>query len=619
MMFAKPITFFAIAMMALGACKPKQPSEEVLEFVKEFDGKSLAEAREILHTENERVDNFIDFMKHFGEEKTKSFKPEEEEFAAPYKPKAAEELAAKHAAWFEGVGFRQLLEYPNSAVGADGDFRHSNSDIDAPDLFTAKIFFHDGSTDEKKYAMDGSTKIPTVKTMDSILVDASYSYPTKVVMLTLDKQHDKVTYKGAEIKIDKMGDNRVRLLMGDKAYHDFMHIDALNKDGKPLDYTGTNSGANSPDDMRKLLGDFSKTLKSLISKLDKGRFKDVAALQQEIKAQMPDGSPFDEGRDGYTEGYFKGNVAKVNVYLAENVHKEKKQLTLKNLDPNYSGLFMTKDDKSGNYGFKDGSGQFVIPATYKKLSPINPYFFASEDYNGYYYYRLDTATKKLLKLDYEVKELTSQLVTVAKPGATNGTGVMDGNGNMIVPATYEGVYLDATESVLYANKSEEDGPLQGITTLYDYRGQLLSPDAYYTSGATYHNGLLLVMDKAHKICFIDNKGKKAIDLKGYIDAESFSDGLARVRDAGSNNYGFINTKGQRVIPCNYTTAASFNEGISMVYKNNNDTSEVGLINVKNEPVVSFRHASSVSESGDGAKKEYAFDGKKFNAHGVEIR
>jgi hypothetical protein len=619
MKFAKPITFFAVAMMALGACKPKQPSEEVLEFVKELAPKSRSYASKIPQTQNERVDNFIDFMKHFGEEKTKNFKPEEEEFAAPYKPKTVEELAAKHAAWFEGVGFRQLLEYPNSAVGADGDLRHSNSDIDAPDLFTAKIFFHDGSTDEKKYAMDGSTKIPTVKTMDSILVDASYSYPTKVVMLTLDKQHDKVTYKGAEIKIDKMGDNRVRLLMGDKAYHDFMHIDALNKDNKPLDYTGTNSGANSPDDMRKLLGDFSKTLKSLISKLDKGRFKDVAALQQEIKAQMPDGSPFDEGRDGYTEGYFKGNVAKVNVYLAENVHKEKKQLTLKNLDPNYSGLFMTKDDKSGNYGFKDGSGQFVIPATYKKLSPINPYFFASEDYNGYYYYRLDTATKKLLKLDYEVKELTSQLVTVTKPGATNGTGVMDGNGNMIVPVTYEGVYLDATESVLYANKSEEGGPLQGITTLYDYRGQLLSPDAYYTSGATYHNGLLLVMDKTHKICFIDNKGKKAIDLKGYIEAESFSDGLARVRDAGSNNYGFINTKGQRVIPCNYTTASSFNEGISMVYKNNNDTSEVGLINVKNEPVVAFRHASSVSESGDGAKKEYVFDGKKFNAHGVEIR
>lgn len=619
-MLAKPVTFLAMAIIAVSGCKPQQPSEEVLEFVKEFDGKTLPEARAMLNSENEKVESFIHFMKNFKEERPKSFKPEEEDFTTAFKQKPEVELEAQYAAWFDGIGFKQEVEYPNSVVGVDGEFRHTSnfSDIDAPYLTTAKIFFHDGTTSDKSYAMDGSTGIPSVKTIDSIQAEAHYSYPTKVTALTLDKQHNKVTYKGAEIKIDKMGDNRVRLLMGHKAYHDYIHIDALNKDGKPLDYTGKNNGANNPEDMTRLLDDFNKTLKSLISKLDKGRFKDVAALQEEIKAQLPKGSPFDEVQDGYAEGYYKGNVAKVVVYLAETTKDVKKQLTLKNIDPNYSGLLMAKDAKSGNYGFTDASGQFVIPATYKKLSQLNPYFFANEDYNGYYYYRLDTATKKLVKLDYEAKELTSELATVSKPGATNATGVMDGNGNLIIPASYETIYIDTAEAVLYANKSEEDGPLQGINTLYDYSGHLISPESYYTSGNTYHNGLLLVTDKSRKTYFIDNKGKKAIDLKGYVETEPFSDGLARVRD-GKNSYGFINTKGTLVIPCMYESASSFNEGISMARKTNNDQSEVGLINTKNEVVVPFRQASSTSQSGEGAQMEYNFDDKKFNARGGEIK
>jgi|GEM_PF-4592868 len=622
MTLTKPIFIFAIAMITVSACKPKQPSASVLAFVKEFDGKSLTAAREILNNENERVDEFIHFMKSFKKETVKSFKPTEESFAAPFQQPSASELETKYAAFFAGEpGFKQQIAYPNSILGVDGAFRNNGdfSDISIPDFVTAKIFFRDGSTDDKKYLVDGAATIPSVKTIDSVLADASYSYPAKVVMLTLDKQHDKVTYKGATIRIEKLGDNRVRLVMEDKAFSEYLHIDALNKDGKPLDYTSKNNGVGNPEDMSRLLNDFNKKLTSLISQLDKGRFKDVAALQEEIKRQLPDGSPFDEeGRDGYVEGYFKGNIAKVNVYLADTRYEGKKQLMLKNIAPNYSGLFLSKDPKSNNYGFTDASGRFVIPATYKKLSQLNSYFFANEDYNGYYYYRLDTATRQLLKLDYEVRELTSQLAAATKSNATNSAGVMDGNGRWIVPSTYEGIYLDEHEQVLYANKPEEEGPLQGITTLYDYSGHQLSPESYYTNGNTYQDGLLLVEDKAHRRYFIDNKGKKAIDLKAYADASSFSNGLARVKNA-DYKYGFINTKGVLVIPVSYTGATPFNEGISMVNRSNNNVSEVALINTKNELVAPFRHAASTSQSGTGAKMEYTFDDKKYNARGAEVR
>jgi WG containing repeat len=620
MTFNKSITLVALVIVA-GACKSKQPpSAEVLEFVKTFDGKTLPEAREMLNAESEKVSSFIDFMKSFDKEKPKSFKPEEEEFEKPFQLTPADEYAAKYAAYFEGIGFKQIMGVPNSGVGVDGPFRSSSdfSGIDAPDFTTAKIFFHDGTTDTKSYAMDATNNIPGVKTMDSILANVSYGYPTKVSVLTLDKQHDKVTYKGTEIKIDKMGDNRVRLLMGDSAFKDYIHVEALNKDGKTLDYTGRNSGANNPEDMNRLLANFSKTLKGLISQLDKGHFKDVAALQKEIAAEMPDGSPFDEGHNGYTEGYYKGNVVKVNVYMADARNEVKKQLTLKNLEPNYAGLFLTKDDKSGNYGFTDASGKFAIAPTYRKLSQLNPYFFANEDYNGFYYYRLDTGSRKLVKVDNVVKELTSQLVTVNKEGAANSMGVMDGSGNMVIPMAYDGIYLDPVEPVLFANKTDPDKPYEGINTLYTYSGQLLSPDSYYTSGGKFHDGFLLVIDKAHKIYFIDNRGKKAIDLKGYVDAEPFSDKLARVR-AADGKYGFINTQGTLVIPCVYTEASTgFSQGIAMVRKENNSDSETGLINTKNEMVLPFRKTSFTSESGDDLQRVYRLDDKRYDARGVEL-
>lgn len=622
MQFAKPITILAIGTIAMMACKPKQPSEEVLEFVKEFDGKTLAEARQMLQSESEKVDGFIGFMKTFKAEKPESFKPEDEKLTDPYVQKGAAELEAKYVALLAGdLGFKQEVQYPGSVVGIDGDFRRTSdfSDISTPDFTTAKIFFHDGTTLEKPYAMDANTALPSVKTIDSIQADVAYSYPTKVTMLTLDKSHHKVTFKGAEIKIDKMTDNWVRLLMGGVAFHDYIQIEALNKDGKPLDYSSRNSGIDSPGDLNQLMADFSKALKSMIAKLDKGGFKDVAALQAEIKKQFPNGTPFDEaGHDGYVEGFFKGNVAKVNVYLTDDRKKVAQKMTIKNLDPNYSGLFMTGDEKTQAYGFKDATGQFVIPPTYKKLNQLNPYFFANEDYNGYYYYRLDTATRKLVKLDYEARELTSQLATVTKPGVTNGTGVMDGNGNLIIPANFDAIFLDPHEAVLFANRSEEDAPLQGANSLYDYSGHLLSPDVYYTSGGTFHDGFLLVIDKARKIYFVDNKGKKAIDLKGYVDAEPFSEGLAVVRNE-NHQFGFINTKGAVAIPCSYTSASSFNEGIAMVSRTKNDQSEIGLINTKNEAVVPFKQVSSSGQSGEGAKKEYTLDDKKYNAKGVEIK
>lgn len=616
MQYMKRISCVAFTIVLLAACKMKtEPSEELKAFVKQFDGKTLAAAKEELQKESERIDHFIKFMSRMAADKENGYTGKEDT-VAPYQLKPADVFTSGYAACLENLGLTQEIKYPNSVLEANNAVRdNDNYDLEAPDVIAEKIFFADGTTEAKSYALDGTTPIPSPKTIDSVLATVSYSYPVKMTVLKLDKSHSTATFKGAAIKIDKMKDNQLRLTMGDSAYKSYLYIEAFNQDGKPLDYISRNNGSgHDPDDMNKLLTTYNNILQQLVKKIDNGRFKDTHALQEAMLDEMTGGTPFDAGRGGYTQGYYKGKVAGVRAYMAEARVEVKKKMMLKNFSPNYAGLYLIRDAKSDQYGFMDGRGKFVIPPTYREMTAINPFFFSSSDYNGYYYYRLDTATRQLVKLDLVAKEFSPQLVIVMKNEEGGLKGLMNGNGKLVIPMVYDDIMKDGKEPVLYANKSEPDGPLQGICSLYDYRGQLLTPVPYYTNGNTYSDGLLLVYDKTSHHFFLDNKGKKVIDLKGYQDAEPFADGLAKVRNAHFD-FGFINTHGQAVIPCMYATARPFNEGVTMVTKKVNNDTEVGLINTKNEVIVPFS-AASYDIDGKGAKMVYTIGEKKYNAKGV---
>lgn len=89
--------------------------------------------------------------------------------------------------------------------------------------------------------------------------------------------------------------------------------------------------------------------------------------------------------------------------------------------------------------------------------------------------------------------------------------------------------------------------------------------------------LFIIIENNH-IGFINNKGDQVIPPK-YIDAKEFSEGLASVRVNG--HYGFINTKGEMVIPPKYEYAGSFVNGIADVYTNG----EVSFINMEDKRVL----------------------------------
>ena len=74
---------------------------------------------------------------------------------------------------------------------------------------------------------------------------------------------------------------------------------------------------------------------------------------------------------------------------------------------------------------------------------------------------------------------------------------------------------------------------------------------------------MALVKKDDKWGFINTKGKEVIPCI-YTDAKSFSEGLAPVEKNGE--WGYINTKGEEVIHCIYDQAWGFSEGLAPVKK-----------------------------------------------------
>jgi len=596
------------------ACRSKQPSPAVLEFVKQLDGKSLDEARDMLKEENEKVTSFIHFMKNFEDEKPQHFKPGEEKEGIPFSVPDTAQLETAYKLSVSDIGFNQTYYPTYSLLEPDGASLRKSS-LDNPVFTTREIYFHDGTKKSEELELDGFKRLNTFKTVDSALVEANYSYPLKTAAFELDRQHDKTSFKGSSLKVVHIKDNCVRVAMEKEAYQSYLDMEAFNKEGKLLDRTSYHKGPDGDGNVDKLLKDYSEVVEEILKKLEQGAYKDMIALKKDILDKMPGVTPFDEIEKGYVEVYFKGNVDKIKVYLEDGSKKVTVPLMLHNLEPNYTGMVLVEDEASNKFGFiATATGKMAIPFNYVKMRQITPWYFVSGDAAARQFYRLDTAARQLVPVKEFISALSASLVKVAHNDESNKYGVMTVTGEMLLPMEFDQVSIDPATNLIFANKSVEDGPVAGITTIYDNTGKVVTGP--YKIIDNFTNGLLLVTDKDGNNFFINPKGTKVIDLKGYFNIAPFKEGLALMENKDWK-YGFLDTYGKVAIPFEYSSATPFNLGLSLVTRKNNDVEEAALINTSGVPVVPFRVSSENSADGEGAAMEYTLQKKKFDAWGKE--
>lgn len=141
-------------------------------------------------------------------------------------------------------------------------------------------------------------------------------------------------------------------------------------------------------------------------------------------------------------------------------------------------------------------------------------------------------------------------------------GVIDKMGKVIIPFEYNYSVFQYSDGILCCCNNAED-----LWCYFDRDGKKLF-ETHEGGPSQFSNGFACkYISKEDQYHFIDKEGKPAFGDKKWVWAENFSDGMALVFDG--NGWGFINTKGELVIPCQYQSRAeenpeSFHDGMALV-------------------------------------------------------
>lgn len=146
-------------------------------------------------------------------------------------------------------------------------------------------------------------------------------------------------------------------------------------------------------------------------------------------------------------------------------------------------------------------------------------------------------------------------------------GFVDKLGNLSVPCKYEEAndFCEGLARVKY----------KGKYGYVDKEGNEVIPckfedEVLASYDGNFHDGLAAVRDKKGNFAYIDTQGEVVITCE-YDGIFDFCEGMARVQKSVPNtlglkrHYGFINLKGEEVVPCKkYDNAEKFHNGVAIV-------------------------------------------------------
>ena len=239
-------------------------------------------------------------------------------------------------------------------------------------------------------------------------------------------------------------------------------------------------------------------------------------------------------------------------------------------------------------------------------------------------------------IDFEYADPFYNGVAVVRKGTASA--LIDKNGNFIIPYNkFTVTYADEVNG--FISISNEFGYTSTINTtgkiLYDYK----EPQSINWGSEGKGSCIEITYNNKKTFMYTDTSGKryvhteKLIDIQegigivgivltdmstikkyktlqgkfinndSYDEANGFSDGMALVgkRDEfGEMKYGYINTKGEQVIPCKYSEKPSkFKNGFAMVKPKDKSDMQFGFINKKGELVIkkTYQEYQKIGEPG----------------------
>ncbi len=243
-------------------------------------------------------------------------------------------------------------------------------------------------------------------------------------------------------------------------------------------------------------------------------------------------------------GYFEYGAAKVRINDKVGViNKSGQEVVPINYDDVYTDDGFSISKLNDKYGCINGEGKIILPTKYTDVfmdhGVIN--FSLDEKWN------IANENGEIIKTKYNNtdKVPNSDLSIVEH---NDKYGLVDSTGKVIVPFKYDGIdYLDF---MYYANNQEDtyafvnrfSVKMCGKYGVIDGDGNVIKPCKYdYTQ--VFNNGMI-VLEQNDEYSLADKDGK-IISKNKYDDITQVGDFFAFKKN---NKYGFLNEKGEEVVP-----------------------------------------------------------------------
>lgn len=222
-------------------------------------------------------------------------------------------------------------------------------------------------------------------------------------------------------------------------------------------------------------------------------------------------------------------------------------------------LVFFKDEKSGKYGFKDGTGKVIIKPVYDTASVFTDGITRvgkKITYDSYGYGLVNKAGKEIIPL---VNDYISDLVDGVSVYQLKGKmGYMDKTGKKLTPPRYTNAW--EFRSGMAAVSVYNQAKAEDMWGFIDRTGKEFVP-LKYDRVCGYSDGVAVAERGEQKYFTINKAGKETplsyekIGFPGY--------GRLLVQQGGK--YGFINLKGEVVIPLKYDNAWDFSNWQNVGY------------------------------------------------------
>jgi len=417
---------------------------------------------------------------------------------------------------------------------------------------------------------------------EKVIIPAIYSYET-------------TTYTS----IPSFTKGYVRLKKDNK----FGLIDKTGKEIIPFDYDYVNKSTSSYATVGKKDG--SKTLYGAVNLQNKIiiplEYEDVQA-DSNLVILKKDGkwSLFDNtGKKLLQTDYYT-----LTLYTKDKVLKTEKDGLIIFLDLNGNKVFekaksvytiytpaqgMALCVVSSKYGFLDMKGNEAIITKYD-----NAYGFESiglakvakkipGSTYSYYYGYVDKKGNEVIPIKYENLGGFSNGLLIAKDPETNRYGYLDKTGKWIIKPTYlDGLGFDALGG---AWVKMTDGKWHYIN--------MVGKDFGTFNETTYKNfnvdGYAVWENSDYPYVMVDKTGKIITRIDDCDGIYNFSEGTAGYKCKSNSLYGFIDMNGNKIISCGYSGFTGFVDGVSKVNKTVNGKYKQGYINIKGEIILPIEY------------------------------